>query len=232
MARKPVGWRGDTKGHRDAALKGLRGRKNTTIPRSWSMVRSRRAGGNVSIMFRRKNITLELFRDSTWGKTDNMNVIIRDKNKESLTSSLGSTILVKRLGTEAQATKFAKRYMRNPKTTMKPKTPKFHFSIVAKKWFQSTYGNTYHSVSVFKVSGTGTKYKKELVGRVPFAYGYGEQYLQTAHEILQKAGYYPTTHRTLTSGMASDYLNFLKDKREHPEKFSVFVTNVNRKRDL
>jgi hypothetical protein len=50
--------------------------------------------------------------------------------------------------------------------------------ITARRWFQKTYGNTYHSVKVY-IDG-------ELVGHVPFTYGYGSQYEQTALEIIAK----------------------------------------------
>ncbi|MEK6883817.1 MAG: hypothetical protein AABY22_29580, partial [Nanoarchaeota archaeon] len=37
---------------------------------------------------------LELFKDSLWGKTDNMNVIVRNPKKHSYESVLGKTKLV------------------------------------------------------------------------------------------------------------------------------------------
>lgn len=82
--------------------------------KDWKRTRSRRIGNNISIIYKKKRggLSLELFRDSTWGKnTDNMNVIIRDKNQKSLMSSLGKTILVKYFDMESQATHFAKEYM-------------------------------------------------------------------------------------------------------------------------
>ena len=44
--------------------------------------------------------------------------------------------------------------------------------ISARRWFQKTYGNTYHSVTIY---GDG-----KTLARLPFRYGYGEQWLQTA----------------------------------------------------
>ena len=45
-------------------------------------------------------------------------------------------------------------------------------AIYAKRWFSSSYGNTYHSVTIGLPDGTRL--------RCPFAYGYGEQYMDTA----------------------------------------------------
>jgi len=56
--------------------------------------------------------------------------------------------------------------------------------IVVKKWFQKTYGNTYHSVELIKVSGIGKDYKQETIGCEPFNYGYGDHYLNTAAKML------------------------------------------------
>ena len=57
---------------------------------------------------------------------------------------------------------------------------KFKLIIIdARKWFDRTYGNTYHSVTVTVKHAR----KEDLVLRCDFAYGYGEQYLQTAHDL-------------------------------------------------
>ncbi len=53
--------------------------------------------------------------------------------------------------------------------------------IWGKKWFQKSYGNTYHAVKVYV--------NNELIGTSPIRYGYGDQYIQTAEDILKKAGY-------------------------------------------
>jgi hypothetical protein len=99
-----------------------------------------------------------------------------------------------------------------------------NITIIGRRWFQRTYGNTYHSVEVY-VNG-------ELIGRVEFAYGYGDHYLQTAHEILQDKGYYPKTGITLPSGMCRDYYGFTQDMHNHRNKFVISVTDVERKKDL
>jgi hypothetical protein len=55
--------------------------------------------------------------------------------------------------------------------------------VRARKWFQKTYGNTYHSVRIF-VNG-------EKIGENLFSYGYGEQYKDTALKILVDTGIVP-----------------------------------------
>lgn len=56
-----------------------------------------------------------------------------------------------------------------------------NIEIHGKRWFQKTYGNTYHTARIY-VDG-------ELVTTTPMQYGYGEQYMQTAWEWLQCNGY-------------------------------------------
>ena len=87
--------------------------------------------------------------------------------------------------------------------------------IEARRWFERTNGNTYHSVNVY-VNG-------ECVGREPFAYGYGEHYLQTALNILQDAGVYLPTF---------SWLQFRQEMREHRSNFVVTCADVGRKKDL
>lgn len=59
--------------------------------------------------------------------------------------------------------------------------PQIH--VIARRWFQKSYGNTYHSVEIF---ADGVQ-----VGTVDFAYGYGEQWLQTAVDWLKINGLAP-----------------------------------------
>ncbi len=99
-----------------------------------------------------------------------------------------------------------------------------HITINARRWFDKSAGNTYHSVEVYA--------NGEFVGEKPFAYGYDEAYLQTAHEILQKAGIYKKTGEHLKSGMDADYYEFMNDMRNNRKKFVKHVTDVSRKKDL
>lgn len=81
--------------------------------KDWKIIQNKHIGNDISIIYKNKNLTLELFKDSAWGKTNNMNVIIRDKNIESYASSLGKSIEVERKGSKAEALNFAKSYMRS-----------------------------------------------------------------------------------------------------------------------
>ena len=88
-----------------------------------------------------------------------------------------------------------------------------HTVIIGRRWFQKTYGNTYHSVTVI-VDG-------ETVGTCPMTYGYGDQYIQTAHEMLVKAGEF-----------AGDYSAFCQDRMDHRDKYTITVSDVARQKDL
>lgn len=72
-------------------------------------------------------------------------------------------------------------------------------SIVARRWFQSSYGNTYHSVAVSALVTRETANRVDPENYpmleknydvyidlvyVPFEYGYGEHYLHTAMRAL------------------------------------------------
>jgi|DEB0MinimDraft_3_1074331.scaffolds.fasta_scaffold37754_2 hypothetical protein len=48
--------------------------------------------------------------------------------------------------------------------------------IEGRRWFQKTYGNTYHTTTLFYDDGTSEKSDRH--------YGYGEQCLQTAFEMM------------------------------------------------
>lgn len=52
--------------------------------------------------------------------------------------------------------------------------------IEAKRWFQRSYGNTYHTVKVFV---------NDEVLKSGITYGYENQYLQTAMQLLKDNGY-------------------------------------------
>ena len=55
--------------------------------------------------------------------------------------------------------------------------------IEGRRWFQRTYGNTYHSVRIYR--------NGELLAHIPFEYGYGDQFLQTALDWLKANGHAP-----------------------------------------
>ena len=99
-----------------------------------------------------------------------------------------------------------------------------NITIIGRRWFQKTYGNTYHSVKVY-VNG-------KLVGKKDFTYGYDSSFLMTAHELLQIAGTYPKTNKRMASGIGEDWYDFQQDMRNHRDKFVIDVCNVQRKKDL
>lgn len=57
------------------------------------------------------------------------------------------------------------------------------FSIIGRRWFQKSFGNTYHTAEIW--------FNGELLHKTGMVYGYGEHYLQTATEWLEKNGYLP-----------------------------------------
>lgn len=97
-------------------------------------------------------------------------------------------------------------------------------TVIGRRWFDRRAGNTYHSVCVY-VDGVN-------VGSNPFAYGYGDCYRQTAHEILQAAGYYAKTSNDLPNGSSRDYSEFFSNVIDYRNKFVFSVSDVGRKKDL
>lgn len=124
-----------------------------------------------------------------------------------------------------------------------------NITIDARRWFQKTYGNTYHSVKVYV--------DNELIGTSGKTYGYGDSYLQTAHVILAAHGIFDYEHTTenvpvyrrdpktrqpteeidywtpqesINSNQA--YSDFLADMREHRERYHITCVDVARERDL
>jgi hypothetical protein len=91
-------------------------------------------------------------------------------------------------------------------------------TVIGKRWFEKTNGNTYHSVSVY-VNG-------DLVEHIPFTYGYGDMYMQNAGNIIFKN--YETPLKKYSNG-AMDRLWRLK---EYGFKIIDSVTDVERKKDL
>jgi hypothetical protein len=96
--------------------------------------------------------------------------------------------------------------------------------IIARRWFNRRVANTYHSVLVI-VDGVE-------VGRNDYEYGYGDQYIATAHKLLQAAGFYAKTGISARSGVQIDRYLFQGDMMDNRQKFTVTVTDVQRKKDL
>lgn len=94
--------------------------------------------------------------------------------------------------------------------------------IDARRWFDRPNGNTYHAVTVTVKHAR----RPDTVLQSGMHYGYGEQYYQTAHALLQKAGYFADT------GTHRDYSDFLDHMRNNRSMYHVTVADVNRKKDL
>lgn len=58
-------------------------------------------------------------------------------------------------------------------------------SIYGKRWFQKTYGNTYHIAKVYILTEDGQLDKFAT----PITYGYGSQYVETGKEAAKAHGY-------------------------------------------
>ena len=87
--------------------------------------------------------------------------------------------------------------------------------IDGRRWFQKTYGNTYHSVSV-TVDGVTTVSGQH--------YGYGDQYRQTAFDMLQARGYFKGyTYNTFCSWCYEE---------KNRSKIHFNCADVKRERDL
>jgi len=94
----------------------------------------------------------------------------------------------------------------------KPKT----IHVSGRRWFQRSYGNTYHSVTIY-VDGDEVAY-------VPMTYGYDQHYLQTATEWLLDNGYLPGFDER------RDILRLYCERKGI--KFTYDVADVARERDL
>lgn len=81
--------------------------------------------------------------------------------------------------------------------------------IIGKRWFQKSYGNTYHTTTVI-VNG------EELKSGIK--YGYENAYLQTAADLLRANGY----------EVPADNIEAFRMVCEYPHD----VEDVNRKKDL
>lgn len=82
-------------------------------------------------------------------------------------------------------------------------------TINARLWFDRRAGNTYHSVHV--VDDCGRSHV------LPFAYGYGQQYIDSAAELIGMTG-----------------TDLRRRMRDEPTRHTVVVDecNVSRRRDL
>ena len=96
-------------------------------------------------------------------------------------------------------------------TATLPKT----ITIIGRRWFQKTYGNTYHSAQIV-VDG------KEVEG-IYFAYGYGDQYLHNAFRKLQALNLIPSVESSESPWYWA---------QQNGVSLTYTVTDVQRKKDL
>lgn len=104
---------------------------------------------------------------------------------------------------------------------------RFNMMIIdGRKWFDRVNGNTYHGVTVTIKHNKGD----DLILHSGRVYGYGEQYIQTAIELIQKAGYLlglPKRYETESEyGKCQEYM------RNNRGKFYVTCKQDCKKRDL
>lgn len=88
-----------------------------------------------------------------------------------------------------------------------------NLTIIGKRWFDKINGNTYHSVKVY-INGV-------FIAEHGMTYGYGDQYTQTARELIKD--YLPSKMDEHTP------LHYL---REYGITIINEVSDVARKRDL
>lgn len=94
-------------------------------------------------------------------------------------------------------------------------------TVFGRRWFQRTYGNTYHS-AVMWIDG-------EPVLNTGIHYGYGDQYLYTALEAAEKAGIVPPRARHANGGFMDSLRQWAED---NGYKLHYEAADVARERDL
>lgn len=93
-------------------------------------------------------------------------------------------------------------------------------TIIGRKWFQKSYGNTYHTAQIMVNGVTVHKTKRH--------YGYEDQYVETATEWLEKNSYIPKRERK--NGGHKTLWRICKDDLNIP--FEYYAIAVNRQKDL
>ena len=103
--------------------------------------------------------------------------------------------------------------------------------VEARRWFQSTYGNTYHTVRVWIDTEEGEL--ADPISTPERVYGYGDAYLSTAGTLVRDG--WPTVLRE-QAGLArldSAPYDIIEALRRHPDwRVVVKVTDVPQRRGL
>jgi hypothetical protein len=91
--------------------------------------------------------------------------------------------------------------------------------VVGRRWFQRTYGNTYHVADIYV--------NDKLVHTTPMEYGYGDQFQWTAAQWLEDNGY---IKRERSKNGSCDPMWVVAERMGF--KYSYEVYDVRRQRDL
>jgi len=94
-------------------------------------------------------------------------------------------------------------------------------TVLGRRWFQKTYGNTYHTAQVL-VNG-------EYVWKSGKTYGYGDHYVQTAEAWLHAHGYMPRRKKSRT-GPGEPAWQYYRER--HGVAWTTQVVDVAREKDL
>ena len=94
-------------------------------------------------------------------------------------------------------------------------------TILGRRWFQKTYGNTYFS-AVALVNG------KE-VASIDYDYGYGDQYVHEMCQKLEELGYMPN-RKHYENGSSEPGWSYFRDL--HGVEYHAEAVDVQRKKDL
>lgn len=94
-------------------------------------------------------------------------------------------------------------------------------TIIGRRWFQRTYGNTYHTASII-IDG-------ETVHKTPKQYGYGSSYEDSAAEWLDQSGLVPPRPQH-ANGSREPAWSFYRDKLGIA--WTSQAIDVSRERDL
>ena len=86
-------------------------------------------------------------------------------------------------------------------------------TIIAKEWFDKANGNSYFSARAFI---------NDAVVVLPFQYGYGDQYRQTALEAMEKEKWLPVKYRGQNENGSDKAMNF---ERENNYQIEWIVTD-------
>lgn len=93
-------------------------------------------------------------------------------------------------------------------------------TVIGRRWFQRTYGNTYNTAQVI-VDG-------ETVVKTPRQYGYGDHYLDLAADALEDLGLMPNRERYSHGGAESLW----RWAERNGIKFTSSAIDVPREKDL